>query len=147
MRSGQAPLFRTAQPTILTWGLLGPGKGIEWGIDAMASLTICTRRCATSSRARRTRKCWCARVRAYRARLIEQVNRLAVTATVSFDSRNRHEAALAELIDIGRCRAPPIRLHRSGDLRCAHRGGCRPQAGDRYPLPARGRAGVFAAAR
>ena len=26
------------RPTILTWGLLGVGKGIEWGIDAMASL-------------------------------------------------------------------------------------------------------------
>jgi glycosyltransferase involved in cell wall biosynthesis len=27
------------RPTILTWGLLGPGKGIEWGIRAMALLT------------------------------------------------------------------------------------------------------------
>jgi len=26
------------RPTILTWGLLGPGKGIEWGIDALAEL-------------------------------------------------------------------------------------------------------------
>jgi glycosyltransferase involved in cell wall biosynthesis len=28
-----------ARPTILTWGLLGPGKGIEWVIDAVATLT------------------------------------------------------------------------------------------------------------
>ncbi len=27
------------RPTILTWGLLGPGKGIEWGIDAVALLS------------------------------------------------------------------------------------------------------------
>lgn len=27
-----------ATPTLLTWGLLGPGKGIEWAIDAMARL-------------------------------------------------------------------------------------------------------------
>jgi len=27
-----------AAPTILTWGLIGPGKGIEWGIDAVARL-------------------------------------------------------------------------------------------------------------
>jgi glycosyltransferase involved in cell wall biosynthesis len=27
-----------ARPTILTWGLLGPGKGIEWAIEAMAGL-------------------------------------------------------------------------------------------------------------
>ncbi len=26
------------RPTILTWGLLGPGKGIEWGIRALAHL-------------------------------------------------------------------------------------------------------------
>ena len=24
--------------TILTWGLLGPGKGIEWALDAVAGL-------------------------------------------------------------------------------------------------------------
>jgi glycosyltransferase involved in cell wall biosynthesis len=28
-----------APPRLLTWGLLGPGKGIEWAIDAMAELT------------------------------------------------------------------------------------------------------------
>ena len=27
-----------SRPTILTWGLLGPGKGIEWAIDALPSL-------------------------------------------------------------------------------------------------------------
>ena len=32
------PAFRTGQFTVLTWGLLGPGKGIEWGIEAMAML-------------------------------------------------------------------------------------------------------------
>jgi glycosyltransferase involved in cell wall biosynthesis len=26
------------RPTILTWGLLGPGKGIEWAIDALVEL-------------------------------------------------------------------------------------------------------------
>jgi glycosyltransferase involved in cell wall biosynthesis len=40
-RAGAAP--RVAHParpgpTILTWGLLGPGKGIEWAIDALAEL-------------------------------------------------------------------------------------------------------------
>ncbi|MEO5678686.1 MAG: glycosyltransferase [Acidimicrobiales bacterium] len=27
------------RPTVLTWGLLGPGKGIEWVVEAMALLT------------------------------------------------------------------------------------------------------------
>jgi len=31
-------LRRGAPPRLLTWGLLGPGKGIEWAIDAMAEL-------------------------------------------------------------------------------------------------------------
>ncbi len=30
--------LRPGRPTILTWGLLGPGKGIEWAIDALAEL-------------------------------------------------------------------------------------------------------------
>lgn len=29
----------TARPVVLSWGLLGPGKGIEWGIRAFAQLT------------------------------------------------------------------------------------------------------------
>ncbi len=29
----------TAHPVLLTWGLLGPGKGIEWVIDAMTMLS------------------------------------------------------------------------------------------------------------
>jgi glycosyltransferase involved in cell wall biosynthesis len=33
-----APPRRAARPTMLTWGLLGPGKGIEHAIDALALL-------------------------------------------------------------------------------------------------------------
>ncbi|MCW3037191.1 MAG: glycosyl transferase group 1, partial [Actinobacteria bacterium] len=33
-----APRPDAARPTILTWGLLGPGKGIEWAIDAIGLL-------------------------------------------------------------------------------------------------------------
>lgn len=32
------PRRRKRRPLILTWGLLGPGKGIEWAIDAMPGL-------------------------------------------------------------------------------------------------------------
>jgi len=28
------------RPTVLTWGLLGPGKGIEWGIDALSAMSM-----------------------------------------------------------------------------------------------------------
>jgi glycosyltransferase involved in cell wall biosynthesis len=32
------PIVRRSQPHLLTWGLLGPGKGIEWAIRAVAQL-------------------------------------------------------------------------------------------------------------
>lgn len=37
-RSTEPPLSVDGRPTILTWGLLGPGKGVEWVIDALAEL-------------------------------------------------------------------------------------------------------------
>jgi glycosyltransferase involved in cell wall biosynthesis len=37
-RSPYSPLPAGTAPVVLTWGLLGPGKGIEWGIEAMALL-------------------------------------------------------------------------------------------------------------
>jgi polysaccharide biosynthesis protein PslF len=43
--AGDPPLPQAdadAPPTILTWGLLGPGKGIEWAIEALAALTDLT---------------------------------------------------------------------------------------------------------
>lgn len=36
--ASMSAVFRSGQPTVLTWGLLGPGKGIEWGIEALALL-------------------------------------------------------------------------------------------------------------
>jgi len=31
---------RSSRPVILTWGLLGPGKGVEWGIEALPRLRV-----------------------------------------------------------------------------------------------------------
>jgi glycosyltransferase involved in cell wall biosynthesis len=31
---------RSTRPIVLTWGLLGPGKGVEWGVGALARLRI-----------------------------------------------------------------------------------------------------------
>ena len=38
LRSVSPKKVGSGQPTILTWGLLSEGKGIEWGIDALAML-------------------------------------------------------------------------------------------------------------
>ena len=37
-RSPGRPVPAGSRPTILTWGLLGPGKGVEWVIDALVGL-------------------------------------------------------------------------------------------------------------
>jgi glycosyltransferase involved in cell wall biosynthesis len=31
---------RSPRPVVLTWGLLGPGKGLEWGIEALPGLRV-----------------------------------------------------------------------------------------------------------
>lgn len=36
--SQAGPSARTGPPLIVTWGLLGPGKGIEWAVEALARL-------------------------------------------------------------------------------------------------------------
>jgi glycosyltransferase involved in cell wall biosynthesis len=36
--AARAEQLSTGRPLVLTWGLLGPGKGIEWAIDAMPGL-------------------------------------------------------------------------------------------------------------
>jgi polysaccharide biosynthesis protein PslF len=98
-RSSPAPSFRTAQPTVLTWGLLGPGKGVEWGIEAMASLTDLRPTPRYIVAGQTHPKVLLREGEAYRSRLIEQVHRRALTATVSFDGHYRHELALAELVN------------------------------------------------
>jgi glycosyltransferase involved in cell wall biosynthesis len=37
-RTLRRPRVANSRPEILTWGLLGPGKGIEWAIDAMTGM-------------------------------------------------------------------------------------------------------------
>jgi polysaccharide biosynthesis protein PslF len=92
------PTFRTGQFTILTWGLLGPGKGIEWGIGAMAML----RDLAPAPRyivAGQTHpKVLLHEGDAYRERLQDQVRQAELGSMVSFDGYYRSASALASLV-------------------------------------------------
>ncbi len=99
VRRSHTLTFRTAQPTILTWGLLGPGKGIEWGIEAMASLTDLYPAPRYVVAGQTHPKVLLHEGEAYRDRLIARVRQLGLTAAVSFDSHYRHQAALTELVD------------------------------------------------
>lgn len=83
-------------PRLLTWGLLGPGKGIEWAIDAMAELSDVDPRPeyvvagATHPKVRERHG------EAYRQMLVD---RAASSATaITFDDRYRDLMSLTELI-------------------------------------------------
>jgi glycosyltransferase involved in cell wall biosynthesis len=90
---------RTERPTVLTWGLIGPGKGIEWGIEAMAAIgdLYPTPRYVVAGQTHP--KVLLRDGEAYRERLKAQVNDLDLMADVSFDSRYRDNVALGELVD------------------------------------------------
>ena len=76
-------------PTVLTWGLLGPGKGIEHAIDAMALV----RKLVPDARyvvAGRTHPKVVARDgEAYREMLVRRVHGLGLDGAVDFDDRYR----------------------------------------------------------
>lgn len=98
VRSTLAPAFAAAQPTVLTWGLIGPGKGIEWGIEAMASLSDLSPAPHYIVAGQTHPKVLLREGEAYRNRLKEQANRLGLATTVTFDSHYRDNAALADLV-------------------------------------------------
>jgi polysaccharide biosynthesis protein PslF len=93
------PALRTNRPTVLTWGLIGPGKGIEWGIEAMSALGDLYPAPRYVVAGQTHPKVLLRDGEAYRERLKAQVAQLALTADVSFDSRYRDSAALGELVD------------------------------------------------
>jgi glycosyltransferase involved in cell wall biosynthesis len=82
-----ADLVRPRGPVVLTWGLLGEGKGIEWGIDAMALLTD-LRPAISYDIVGQTHPHVRERVgERYRAGLVDRAAQLGVCDAVSFDDR------------------------------------------------------------
>ena len=92
------PTFRTGQFTVLTWGLLGPGKGIEWGIEAMAMLRDLVPMPRYVVAGQTHPKVLLHEGDAYRDRLREQVRQADLGSVVSFDGHYRSTAALASLV-------------------------------------------------
>jgi glycosyltransferase involved in cell wall biosynthesis len=92
------PAFRTGQFTVLTWGLLGPGKGIEWGIEAMAMLRDLYPMPRYLVAGQTHPKVLLDEGEAYRDRLYEQVREAKLGAWVTFDGHYRTTAALASLV-------------------------------------------------
>jgi polysaccharide biosynthesis protein PslF len=86
------------RPTILTWGLIGPGKGIERVIDAMTSLKNLPNPPRYLIAGRTHPKVLAAQGEAYREALMAQAKQLGVADSVSFDAEYRSAAAVTELI-------------------------------------------------
>ncbi|MDQ1499058.1 MAG: hypothetical protein QOI86_2398 [Actinomycetota bacterium] len=94
--SGPASLPR--RPTILTWGLLGPGKGIEWVVDALGALTDLDpepRYLVVGETHPRVVE---REGEAYRHELLERAKRNSVGHLLEFDDRYLSVAALGRIV-------------------------------------------------
>ncbi len=92
------PLKRSGRPTLLTWGLLGPGKGVERVIDAMGSLRDLNGRPRYLIAGRTHPKVLAADGEAYRNARAEQAQRRGVADSVFFDAAYRDRTALSALV-------------------------------------------------
>ncbi|MDT5014790.1 MAG: polysaccharide biosynthesis protein PslF [Mycobacterium sp.] len=90
--------IRRGRPTLLTWGLLGPGKGVERVIEAMSSLHHLPGRPRYLIAGRTHPKVLAADGEAYRDARIEQARSCGVADSVCFDAGYRNVAMLTTLI-------------------------------------------------
>jgi|UPI00076AAC79 glycosyltransferase involved in cell wall biosynthesis len=89
---------RGGRPTLLTWGLLGPGKGIERVIDAMDSLHRLNGRPRYLVAGQTHPRVLAADGEAYRDACTERVQRAGVGHSVHFDAGYRNGSSLIELM-------------------------------------------------
>ncbi|WP_407665369.1 glycosyltransferase [Mycolicibacterium stellerae] len=89
---------RPSRPTILTWGLLRPGKGIERVIEAMSSLHHLPGRPRYMVVGPTHPDVLAEEGEAYRDALVEQVRRAGTAHSVVFDARYFNGAMLTALI-------------------------------------------------
>ena len=88
------PGDRSGRPTLLTWGLLGPGKGVERVIDAMVALRDLPGRPRYLVAGQTHPKVLAVHGEAYRCARVEQARRSGVADSVVFDSGYQSTAAL-----------------------------------------------------
>jgi len=86
------------RPTVLTWGLLGPGKGIEQAIDAMAVVRSLIPQPRYVIAGQTHPKVFAQSGEAYRDELRERVRRNGLEDVVEFDDAYRDLDSLAALI-------------------------------------------------
>ncbi|MBB5076431.1 glycosyltransferase [Nonomuraea endophytica] len=92
----RVPSRRQLRPHLLTWGLIGPGKGLEWALRALALLDDVS---PTYTIAGRTHpKVLESQGEAYRAGLYVLANRLGVAPAVRHDPVYRDQRSLSRLV-------------------------------------------------
>jgi glycosyltransferase involved in cell wall biosynthesis len=94
-----APSGGTGRPTVLTWGLIGPGKGIEWGVEAMGLLRDLDPAPRYLIAGKTHPKVLLQQGENYRTGLQLRAHELGLNDMVTMDDRYRDSAALAELVD------------------------------------------------
>ncbi|MEZ0052502.1 glycosyltransferase involved in cell wall biosynthesis [Mycobacterium sp. MAA66] len=89
---------RAGRPTLLTWGLLGPGKGVERVIDAMGSLQDLSGRPRYLVAGQTHPRVLAADGEAYRDARAEQARLAGVSDSVHFDSTYRDMPSLTAMM-------------------------------------------------
>jgi glycosyltransferase involved in cell wall biosynthesis len=89
---------RPARPQVLTWGLIGPGKGIEWGIRAMAQLDDMDPAPAYSVLGQTHPKVVAKDGERYRNALQELIGRLGLSGSVRLEGRYLEPEDLAAAV-------------------------------------------------
>jgi glycosyltransferase involved in cell wall biosynthesis len=92
------PTARRGRPMLLTWGLLGPGKGVERVIDAMVSLSDLTCQPRYVVAGRTHPKVLDSEGESYRTARVEQAENLGLTGSVTFDGAYRDTPTLSALV-------------------------------------------------
>jgi polysaccharide biosynthesis protein PslF len=106
---GAPPLYASADPapeyfarpagaTILSWGLLGPGKGLEWAIDALALLRDLNPAPRYLIAGQTHPKVLERDGEAYRTSLMNRAEALGVGSMVQFDPGYRDTASLLRMV-------------------------------------------------
>jgi glycosyltransferase involved in cell wall biosynthesis len=93
-----APAPRRSQPHLLTWGLIGPGKGIEWALRALAQLQDLDPAPVFTVAGRTHPKVLERHGEAYRADLHRLGAQLGITHAVDYQAVYHDQAALGGLI-------------------------------------------------
>ena len=105
------PISPQGPVSLLTWGLLGPGKGVEWVIDALA-MTPELRGKVTYTIAGQTHpKVLLREGEKYRNMLKRRAELLGVSEMVHFDDEYRSLPSLMELIQQSHCVVLPYDSH------------------------------------